>query len=325
MALATSLTFLTPLGALLALGVLVPLTALLAVRRRADRVRRAVGLSRLHRPQLSVPLGALVAAAGLLGLSAAQPIFEQTSIRRVRTDAEAFVVIDVSRSMLARAGEASATRIERAKRAASELRESLSNVPVGLASFTDRALPHLFPSADVDVFEATLDRSIGIERPPPSTSFLTNATKLDSLAAIRGLRYFSPAAKKRLVVVLTDGESLPVAGARLGSIFRRPPAIETVFVHFWGEDERVFTRGAPEPEYLPDPSSRALLDGVAESVDGKVFSERSVAVAAQTAEQLVGEGPTVAEGHVRGRKALAPYLAIAAFLPLGLLLWSRDR
>lgn len=322
---ATGLTFLTPLGALLAVAALLPLVGLLAVRRRADRVRRTVGLSHARTRRLLVPLGAILAAAGLLGLAAAQPILEQTSTRRVRTDAEVFFVIDVSRSMLAQTSTGSPSRIERAKAVAGELRASLPEVPVGIASFTDRALPHLFPSADGDVFQATLDRSIGIERPPPSTSFLTNATKLDALAAIRGLRYFSPAAEQRLVVVFTDGESLPVAGARLGTIFRRPPAIETVFIHFWSEDERVFARGAPEPQYLPDPSARALLDGLAESTDGSVYSERSVDAATQTARQLLGEGPTVAEGQIRGREALAPYLTIAAFVPLGLLLWRRDR
>ena len=96
-------------------------------------------------------------------------------------------------------------------------------MPVGLASLTDRVLPHLFPSANHDVFQAALDRSIGIERPPPSSSLLGNATKLDALATIRGLRYFSPAKKKRLLIVLTDGESHPVAGARLGTLFRREP------------------------------------------------------------------------------------------------------
>ena len=43
---------------------------------------------------------------------------------------------------------------------------------VGIASLTDRVLPHLFPSTDVDVFEATIERSMAIERPPPRSSLL---------------------------------------------------------------------------------------------------------------------------------------------------------
>ena len=325
MTFATGLTFLTPLGALLVLGVLAPLVALLAARRRANRVRKVVGLVRPPKRHLLIPLAALVLAGTFLGVAAAQPVLERTSTRHVRTDVEVFFVVDVSRSMLAQSGIGSPTRLTRAKAAASELRHSLSDMPVGLASLTDRILPHLFPSADADVFDATLERSIGIERPPPRTAFATSATSLNALAKLKALHFFRPTTEKRLVVVFTDGETQPVARARLGTLFKREPAIDSVFVRLWDEDERVYTRGVPEPQYLPDPSSRALLDGIAASIGGSVYEERSLGVAAQRARQLVGEGPTVVEGHERGRDALAPYLALAAFVPLGLLLWRRDR
>lgn len=320
-----TVAFLTPLGALLALAVLIPLATLLAVRRRAGRVRRNIGLREPPRRRLLVPLAALLAAAGLLGLAAAQPIVERTTTRHVRTDAEAFVVLDVSRSMLARRGKGDRIRLERAKAAASELRASLPGVPVGIASITDRVLPHLFPSVREDLFQATLERSIGIERPPPAGSFLTNATKLDALEAVRSRRFFSPTARGRLLVVLTDGESQPVGVARLGALFRRPPAIQTVFLHFWDADERVFTRGLPEPQYRPDPSARSILDGLAKATGGSVYSEGQVGAAARKARQFLGEGPTVAQGERRGRIVLAPYLAFAAFVPLALLLQARDR
>lgn len=322
---ATSITFLTPLGALLALGVLVPLLALLAVRKRAHLVRRTVGLGDARVRRLVVPLGALAAAGTLLGVAAAQPVLERTSTTRVRTDAEAFFVIDVSRSMLAREGRGGTTRLERAKTAMSDLRAELSNVPVGIASITDRVLPHLFPSANADVFNATLDRSIGIERPPPASSLSTLATNLDSLRAIRRQYFFRPTTERPLVVVFTDGESRPVARPRLAALFRQPPVIETIFVHVWGADERVYTRGVPEPQYRPDPSSRLLLDGLADSLDGAVFSDRGLGAVADRARRAVGEGPTVVQGQSRGRDALAPYLAIVAFLPLGFLLFRPDR
>ncbi len=320
-----SISFLTPLGALLALGALVPLSALLLVRRRATRIRGVVGIPSLPKRRLLVPLAALAGGAALLGLAAAQPILEQTSPRTVRTDAEVFVVIDVSRSMLAQAGQGSPMRIERAKSVAGVVRGELSDSRVGIATVTDRVLPHLFPSASLDVFEATLERSIGIERPPPRGSFLSNATKLDSLASMRVQRFFSPQAKKRLIVVLTDGESLPVASARLGTLFRQEPAIETVFVQLWGEDERVYSNGRSEPQYLPDPSARAILDRLAASTSGSVFSEENVDAIVTRSRQELGTGPTVTEGEKSGRDALAPYLALAAFLPFGLVLWRRDR
>ena len=317
--------FLTPLGAVLAVGVVMPLLGLLLIRRRARRVRQRVGLPRSRVRSIVAPLAALLVMAALLGLAAAQPVLEQTSIRQVRTDAEVFFVVDVSRSMLAQAGEGSPSRIDRARDTAAELRGRLSNARVGVASMTDRVLPHLFPTANAEAFEATLDRTIGIERPPPRGSFATNATDLNALTSVRGLRFFSPTTKKRLVVVFTDGESVPVASARLGVLYRREPQINLMFVHVWGESERVYTRGAPEPQYLPDPESRAILDRLAASAQGVVYPVHDVDAATRTARRFLGDGPTVDEGRRRGREALAPYIALAAFFPLSLLLWRRDR
>lgn len=320
-----SLSFVSPLAALIGLGALVPALVLLERRRFARRTRVAIGLPAPARRATLVALVALLATGTLIGLAAAQPVVQSPVTREVRTDAEVFVVLDVSRSMLAQPGPASATRMERAKGIASAIRADLPTVRVGLASFTDRLLPHLFPSAAEDVFEATLARSIDIERPPPRGGLLTNATKLDVLRAARGLRFFSPRATKRVLVVLTDGESLPVARARLASAMLRTPVIETVFVHVWRDGERVFVRGAPERQYKPDPGSRALLEGVAAATRGAVVGEGDTDVVVARVDSLLGTGPTAAEGESPKRTPLAAYLAVAAFLPFGLLLWRRDR
>jgi von Willebrand factor type A domain len=320
-----SLTILTPAGALLALAVVVPLLALLRARRKAGRVRDVLGVEQPRRRVIAVPLVALGLGAALFGLAAAQPVFEWTRDRTVRTDAEAFVVVDVSRSMLAQRGVDSPQRIERAREVATSVRASLSDIPVGVATLTDRVLPHLFPTTDQEVFEATLRRSIGIEKPPPRSSFATGATSLNALATLRGLRYFTPKSTARLAIVLTDGESQPVANARLGTLFRRAPAIEVVFVQFWNEEERVYTRGVPEPQYLPDPSARSALDRLAASVRGEVYTEGQLDAVEGKAREFLGSGPSVVTGEQAGQLALAPYLAAAALLPFGLLLWRRDR
>ena len=41
------------------------------------------------------------------------------------------------------------------------------DVPAGVGTLTDRALPNLLPIADAAAFDATVERAIGIERPPP--------------------------------------------------------------------------------------------------------------------------------------------------------------
>jgi len=326
-----NLEFLTPPGGLLALLVLLPVAAFLGISRRADRLRLSLGLPEPSRGRRLVPLVAVVVVAGLLGAAAAQPVLERTTTRQVRSDAEVLIVIDITRSMLAQRGLEDPTRLARAKIAAAELRASLPDVPVGLASVTNRVLPHLFPSADEVVFRATLDRVIDIERPPPGSSFLTaiqralrNATSLGSLVAVPTRHFYSPTARHRLLVVLTDGESARFSPASVARRLR-VAKIDIIFVQFWAKNERVFTDGEPEERYEPDPEARAILDGLAAASRGSVYGETRVGAAARRARDVLGTGPTVSEGDRPDRMALAPYLTVAAFLPLGFLLWRRDR
>src|SRR5207247_878048 len=100
-----------------------------------------------------------------------------------RTDVQAYVVLDTSKSMAASAGAGGETRLDRAKGEALEVREGLSSVRFGIASLTDRVLPHLFPTGDPAVFATTLRQSVGIDRPPPGV----NSTRATSFAALANL------------------------------------------------------------------------------------------------------------------------------------------
>jgi hypothetical protein len=322
---AFSLIFLSPKGALIALGVLLPLAALVLIARRGSRLRAALAVPRASRWRVVVPTLAVAAVAALFGVAAAQPVAEQETALEVRTDAEAYVVIDVSRSMLARSGLGGVMRLGRAKAAAVKLRRALPEIRVGVASLTDRVLPHLFPSADADAFRATVGLALDIEQPPPRSNFLGNATSLDSLAAIATQRFFSPRAERRAAVVLTDGETLGINEARLARVWRRPPGMSVVFVQFWSRNERVFNRGLPEPQYRPDPEARADLDRLAKVTGATIFDEDELGAATSRVRSSLKRGPTVTEGVRKRRLALAPYLLAAALLPLGLLLWRRDR
>jgi hypothetical protein len=254
-----------------------------------------------------------------------QPVVSKDEARRVRTDAEAFVVFDVTRSMLASDGPGKPSRLARSKAAALKLREALPTIPFGAASVTDRTLPHLFPTGDEDVFHATVGKAIGIERPPPVHSLLRRVTSLEALSAVATQSFFSPEAKRRALVVFTDGETLPGTRARLGPLFSRPPGISTVLVHVWDRDERIYLRKAPEVGYRSDPSSREGLDRIAAGIGGLVVSERELSRATRQVSRIMGSGPTVVEGEKRRDVPLAPPIAAAAFLPLALLLWRRDR
>ncbi|HXG77605.1 MAG TPA: VWA domain-containing protein [Gaiellaceae bacterium] len=320
-----ALELLTPPAGLVALGVLVPALALLRTRGVARRVRGALGLPEPRRRAYLVPAGALALAGGLLAGAAMQPVLSLEETRRVRTDAEAFVVLDVTRSMLASRTPGSARRIERAKETALAVFEALPTVRVGLASVTDRTLPHLFPTADGDVFRATLQKAVGIERPPPVATLSRRITSLESIAAVATQSFFSPQARRRALVVVTDGETLPGTRTRLAPLFRRPPGIQAVFVHVWGREERVFRRRTAEAGYRPDPGSREALERIADAVGGRVYEEDERAALVRHVRSLLGSGPTVVQGERRRDVPLAPPLAAAAFVPLVLLLWRRDR
>jgi hypothetical protein len=235
------------------------------------------------------------------------------------------VVVDVSRSMLARRDVESTTRLERANAAAVELREGLAGVRVGVGSLTDRVLPHLFPSPDEETFRSTVAGALGIERPPPRENLSVNATTLEALTGLAVRRFFSRGARHRLAVVLTDGESRAVNEISVAAALRRPPAVETVFVHVWDEGERVYSQGVPEAEYRPDTTARDRLDRLADANDGGVYSEDELGAAVAKSRELLGEGPSVVETAKRERRPLAPYLAAAAFLPLAFLLGRLSR
>lgn len=109
-----SVSFLSPYAALAGLAALVPLGAVLIRERRAGRVRATLGAAgppaRTHAPAAV----ALAVGFGLLGAAAAQPVVRTERTVDARTDAEAFAVFDISRSMLASASPGAPRRLERA-------------------------------------------------------------------------------------------------------------------------------------------------------------------------------------------------------------------
>jgi von Willebrand factor type A domain len=314
--------FLTPLGALFALAAFVPLAVFVARQRRAGRIRGALGLAE---PSLAsrVPLAlALAAVPGLIGLAAAQPIVEESRSRPERIDAEAFVVLDVTRSMLASVDPEAPTRFDRARDLAVRLRDEFPEVPMGVVSLTDRLLPHAFPTTDRRVFVATVEDAVDIERPGPAIGG-TLATGLGALSSVPELNYFAPRARKRLLVVLTDGETLPVKQS-LAAAFQRRPRVETVFVQFWDPAERIYEIGIAEGGYRPQPGAEATLARVASLVDGRVFSEDETDRTIAAARGILGEG-VMRERRLEGeRLALMPYVTLAAFLPLAFVLLRRN-
>lgn len=315
--------FLTPLGALVGLAALVPLGVYRARERRMREVRFALRLDEPERRSRVSLVAALAGICGLVALAAAQPVIATTREQRERTDAQVFLVVDTSRSMLASARPGAPTRFDRARDIGQRLADNLPDVPVGVASMTDGLLPHLFPTTDRQVLAATLGKTLDIESPGPSTFYSSRATTYDALQAAPTLNYFPPAAKKRVLVVLTDGETRPLE-TDLASAFRRTPRVETVFVRLWNTDERIYLTGVAEFGYSADSRSEAALARVASAVGGRVVPEGDIGELRRVVADLLGSGPTLDRRHEGNRLALMPWLTLVAFVPLGYVLARRN-
>jgi hypothetical protein len=317
-----SLTFLAPFGGMVVLLALIPIAGMVFRERRGARVRAVLGLAGPPWRAALPAAAATVAGFALLAVAAAQPVVRVPGTAERRTDAEVYVVVDITRSMLAARSPDSPTRIARAKDAAVEIRRALGDVPVGAASITNRPLPHLFPTPDVAQFNRVIDQAIGVSRPPATMKVLfATSTDLDSIEAMASDNFFAPDSTKRLAVLLTDGESAPFA-ARLLVENLQKGGVEVVAVRFWNEDERVWQpNGVPEAGYRPLPSSLEWLDQLAGlTTGGRVYDEHEVGAAVAAARKYLGDGPTVTVPAPGRTVSLAPYAVLAACIPLAALL-----
>ena len=166
-------------------------------------------------------------------------------------------MIDTSRSMLARSSPAARDPLHAGDRRRPSLPQPPSDdVPVGIASFTDRVLPHLFPSLDDDVF-VSHPRPVDRDRPPAAARlFSSTATRLTALETIISAATSRPTVRKRLIFVSPTARAFR-SQAR-GSPRLPPPARGRHDLPARLDARRArFRAGRPEPQYAPDPRSRA--------------------------------------------------------------------
>jgi hypothetical protein len=317
-----TVSLLSPYAALAGLLVLVPLGALFARERHARRVRGVLGAegppAKAHVPVVA----SLLVAFGLLAAAAAQPVVRTERTVNVRTDAEAFVVFDISRSMLASASPDEPQRIDRAIARSLELRKALGELPVGVATLTNRALPNLFPTTDRSAFAAVVQQSIGVNRPPGTEiGLFRTSTDFAALKSLASENYYGPNSVKRLVILLTDGESSAFAPRLLVEQLERG-GVDAVVMRFWDESERVWgAGGVPEPLYRPTRFALAPVDELARLTGaGRVFGETELAATAAAVRAAVGTGETVPVVLPSQTRSIAPWLVLAACVPFALLL-----
>ena len=315
-------SFLTPLDALFVLAGAVPVAALLANRHRAAQIRRLLGAIG-SRPRAALPaLVALVLLAALVAVAAAQPVVIRNRMVSERADAQAFVLFDTSLSMTA-AAAGRPTRLARAKQLAIRLQQALPDLPMGVASMTDRSLPNLLPTTDRTLFARTVDQAVAVDEPPPSQVYSDRATTFAALVPLTESHFYSQGVQRRLLIVLTDGESSQVSPLLNLTLHRRVP---TVLVHVWAPGERIFSsRGRPDPKYVSDPRSWNALNALASATgSSRAFDEHDVGAIVQAARDVVGRASTRTHIAAYARIPLAPWFVLGGILPLAFLLWRRN-
>jgi hypothetical protein len=324
-----SLTLLAPWTLTLCVLAVVPIVTLIVVERRQRRVVAALGLAPAQSTANRWAAGLAAVACLALGVAAARPVITSTTTRDARTASEVLFVVDVSRSMTASPARGAATRLERARRAAVSLRNEVPDVPAGVAGLTDRVLPYLFPTLDLAAFAQTVDRSVTPESPPPD-QVATVATSFDGLSTLGSDGFFSPRARTRTCVLLTDGETrtgdessvFVGSGATAGDESPSAGAAELaavrgctlVVVGVGGPGDRIRdARGAIEGAYRPEPSAAATLRRLADDAGGTLATTGSLGPAAKALRSAAEVGPTRQEpGRTTYRSLAALLVALGA-------------
>ncbi len=315
-------SFLTPLDGLFVLAAALPLGALFLTERRAARVRRLLTIVG-HRRRAVVPVvAALVTLSALVAVAAAQPVVVREQLMSERADAQAFVLFDTSLSMRASAGPGKPSRLQRAKRMAIRLQQSLSDVPFGIASMTDRSLPNLMPTTDRALFDRTVRQSVAVDQPPPSQLYKGRATTFDALIPLVESHFYTEGVQRRLLIVYTDGESAKISPLFKLTLQRR---LTPVFVHVWEPGERIYNKGKADPHYVSDPTSMAALNDIAR-ITGvpRAFPEGDTGAIVRAARAAVGRAGTRTHVAAYARIALAPWFVLGCIVPLAFLLWRRN-
>jgi hypothetical protein len=268
-----------------------------------------------------------VAAIGvfavLVALGAAQPVLERERTRAVRSDAEAFFVFDTTRSMKASSSAGSETRFERARRMGKEMRAALPDLRVGVASLTDRVLPHLFPTANDQSFLLTLDRTLGVERPASVQRGNGLGSSLEAFAGLPEQGFFADGARHGLLIVFTDAESRPFNTALLRDAYRGS-GIRPILIRLGSPSDRVYDDGVVDVRYRPEEGADQNAERFAEATGGEAFDEGDLGDAIEAARRAAGTGGARAKLKAIEPTPLASYAFAAAFVPLAFLLWRRN-
>jgi hypothetical protein len=273
------MALLSPWLLLLALLAVVPVAAIVGTRRRQRRAAAALGLRPVSGTRVAAEAALAVLALAALAVVAATPVRWQRDTVGERKDAQAYLVIDTSRSMLARRNVEAPDRLETARTTARYLAAALpADVPIGLAAFHDQPLPLVAPTVDRDALRDTLpNANISL---PTSPMYLSNdsyasgtpqSSNYAALVVAAVSSFYSPGTEHRLLFFLTDDDTSSYDAGAVGRILRRA-GITLFAIRVGSASDRLFYQAG----------GRVRIDA------GYRFAAKNARLLASTAEETGG-------------------------------------
>jgi hypothetical protein len=329
-------------GALFLLALLVPLAGLEWVRlRRERRAARDLGLEpqRLWRALRNGVCAGIVIA--LAAFAASEPSLRQTKRVQLRADAEVYLFVDASASMLASASSHAPTRLQQARAASAAFAQGLPpDLPLGAGALPQSPLPLTAPNGDRQLFLAAINHLTTPGSLPEHLYGGRTATDFSNLTTLTSTHFFLPKVKRRIVVVLSDAEGPSFDTTSTLSTLKHAH-IRLVFVRFGSSSDRIWLHPPGQSPVLdtkfePDLSDLGQVRLLAGETGGGFYDQRGIGEAVDKVERLAGQGPDrPAEPLSLYADALGPYVLLAALpflawlagalLPLSAPLETRSR
>lgn len=306
-------------GALVGLLLLAPLVWFEVRRvRRERRAALALGLEpqRAWRAAERAVCAAIVIALAVF--AASEPSLRQTKRVKLRQDAEAYLFVDASASMLASASMHSPTRLQQARAAGERFaRELPTDLPLGAGALPQAPLPLTVPIGDRQLFITAINRQTTPGTLPEQYYGGVTATDFSNLNLLTSARFFRKESKHRIVIVLTDAEGPSFDSTALVATLHKAH-IKLVVVRFGSSNDRLWLRPprhAPilVKEFAPDLSDLGEMRLLASETGGGFYEPNQVGAAIQKVTRLAGHGPDrPAQPISVYADSIGPYAVLAA-------------
>jgi hypothetical protein len=306
-------------GALAALVLLAPL-ALVEWRRirRERRAARAVGLEpqRVWRAAERAVCAGIVVALAVF--AASEPSLRQATKVKLRVDAEAYLYVDSSGSMLAGASPSAPTRLQQARIAAARFAQELPpDLPLGAGALPESPLPLTMPIGDRQLFIAAIDRMTTPGSLPELYYDGKTATDFANLSYLTSARFFRKQTVRKIVIILTDAEGPAFDSTAIAAALEKAH-IKLLVVRFGSSRDRIWQRaqnGTPvaNSKFVSDLSDLGELRLLASETGGAFYGQSQVGAAIGKVNRLAGHGPDrPAQRLSLYAYSLGPYAVLAA-------------